>query len=287
MAKLPGFAPPSRGPSVRDQTLQEAVIALQMQRPDQAERIVAEVLKASRNDPRALQILGQALVLQGRAGEAVERLERAARRSEDPALETHLAIALRAAGRGDEAINVLHHAISRRPAYPAAFLELNQQLLALGRHDEAIDMLKRGVALLPEVAELPIQLGYLYAARNDRKNAGALLRQGLALAPERLDALFALAHTLQMDGAFTEAADMYRRCLGHNPDNAEARIGLGVCLLELREVESGADNIRRAMRSSNPKMFGQGLATLAGAAHGRFWLRPSDAARFVRGEAGR
>jgi hypothetical protein len=77
---------------------------------------------------------------------------------------------------------------------------------------------------------------------------------------------------------------MFRRALAMKPE-AGARIALGLCLLELCETDAALDCFRAAMRES-PQSFGQAVAALAGSAHGRFWLRPSDAARFMRGEAG-
>ena len=55
-----------------------------MQRPDEAERIAAEVLKANRGNARAAQVLGQVQLMQNRGAEAIAPLEKAARRSEDP-----------------------------------------------------------------------------------------------------------------------------------------------------------------------------------------------------------
>src|SRR2546430_7899613 len=90
-------------PSASDRALQRAVVALQMQRPDEAERIAADVLKANRGHTVAAAILGRALMQQGRAGDAIVPLQRAARRGDNPAIETQLAAALAAAGRRDEA----------------------------------------------------------------------------------------------------------------------------------------------------------------------------------------
>jgi hypothetical protein len=72
-----------------------------MQRPDEAERLAAGVLKSDRGNSVAAQVLGRALMVQNRPAEAIAVLERAARRSNDPAIETLLAGALAAAGRRD------------------------------------------------------------------------------------------------------------------------------------------------------------------------------------------
>src|SRR5262245_14774904 len=86
-------------PSRSDVILARAAIALNMGRQGEAEQLASEVLKAERGNARAASLLGQSLLAQNRAGEAITPLERAARRTDDPALETLHAIALSAAGR--------------------------------------------------------------------------------------------------------------------------------------------------------------------------------------------
>ena len=55
--------PAGPGPSRGDELLQRAVYALNNQRPDEAERIAREVLKATPQHPTAFQVLGRALLL--------------------------------------------------------------------------------------------------------------------------------------------------------------------------------------------------------------------------------
>jgi hypothetical protein len=62
-----------------------------------------------------------------------------------------------------------------------------------------------------------------------------------------------------------------------------SRNSLGICLLELGERDAGEANLREAMRGA-PQMAGQAITSLAAASHGRFFLRPSAAAKFLRVE---
>jgi hypothetical protein len=61
------------------------------------------------------------------------------------------------------------------------------------------------------------------------------------------------------------------------------RNGLGICLLEMGERDAGEASLREAMRGA-PHMAGQAITTLAAASHGRFFLRPSAASKFLRVE---
>jgi Flp pilus assembly protein TadD len=263
--------------------LESAVLALRMQRPEEAERLAAGVLKSNRGNVLAAQVLGRALLMQNRAAEAIVPLERAARRSDDPAIETELAIALAAAGRRDEALDQLRRTTARRPPFPRAFVEHGGLLAKIGRLEEAIAVLESGLALAPEMVDLRMELGFVHLKRNDRAKARSMFSQVLAVSPERHDVLPALAKVLALDGEYAAAADLFRRALGLRPDDAVTRNNLGACLLEMGERDAGEATLRAAVRSG-PQMAGLAITSLAAASHGRFFLRPSAAAKFLRGE---
>lgn len=269
-------------PGRAGRALEGAIWALQMQRPHEAEQLAADVLKANRGDAQAAQILGQALLMQNRAGEAIAPLERAAR-SEDPAAETLLAMALAASGQREKALEQLRRTTARRPPYPQAFLEQGGLLAKLTRFDDAIAVLESGIALAPDTLELRIELGFVHLKRNDRARARAIWSEVLATAPERRDARAALAKVMVLDGEYAAAADMLRHALGLRPDDAMSRNNLGACLLELGLRDAGEATIRAAANGA-PQLTGLAITSLASASHGRFFLRPSEAAKFLRGK---
>ena len=85
------------------------------------ERIAKEILKTDPRHARALHVLGCALLMQGRAQDAVAPLEAAARGRHDPEIETQLAMALIQIGRRDDALSRLKRAAKRQPPYAPAF----------------------------------------------------------------------------------------------------------------------------------------------------------------------
>jgi tetratricopeptide (TPR) repeat protein len=280
MSKLPpGFFAPQR-PNSSNPALERAILALRMSRPDEAERLAERVLKSDRGNFLAAQVLGRALLMQDRAVEAIVPLERAVRRSDDPALKTQLAAALAAATRIDEALDLLRQTTARRPPFSPAFLELGGQLSRIGRLEEAIEVLEQGLALTPDDLDLQMELGFVHLKRNQRAAARALFLQVRAAAPERHDALVALAKVTALDGAYADAADLYRRALGLRPDDAVTRSNLGACQLELGERAVGEASLR-AVASGAPQLAGMAITSLAAASHGRFFLRPSAAAKFL------
>src|SRR5690242_6029353 len=156
--------------------LQQARLALNAKRPQDAQRIAQQILKNDPRRPQALHILGCALLMQDRAAEAIAPLEDAVRALRDPEVDTLLAIALRRTGQSEGALARLKRAIKRRPPFGAAFHELGFLLLSMERHSEAIEVLSHGQELLPMMPELPILLGNVFLAWRkfpDAKNSFA------------------------------------------------------------------------------------------------------------------
>jgi cytochrome c-type biogenesis protein CcmH/NrfG len=94
-----------------------------------------------------------------------------------------------------------------------------------------------------------------------------------------------MAKAHQEVGDNLPAAEFFRRYLVAAPNDQGAWLHLGHCLLELGDVDAGYDCFRTAARG-DPKRYGNALSSLAAAARGRFWMRPSAAAQFMRGNKG-
>lgn len=276
--------PRAARPSAHSHALEEAGLALQRQQPETAERLCTAVLKADRGNLVAVQILAAALLQQSRPLEAIDILRRAARRSQEPALETLLARALAAAGHREEAFEQLRLAVGRRPAYAQAFLDLGVGLGEAGRCAEGIEVLTQGLDLAPDADGLRVALGHLHLKRGECGKARLAFEATHVRAPGRHDAMVGLAKVLALQGEFARAAELYRRALALRPDDPVNRIALGKCLLETGEREAGEAAIRAASRGS-PALAGLALTALASTPHGRVFMRPSAAARFLRGEA--
>lgn len=261
-------------------TLQQAAFALNSQRPGDAERMAAEVLKIEPRDARALRVLGCAVLMQGRAAEAISPLETAARICHDAEIDMQLAAALRQAGRVDDALSRLRRAIKREPPNPRAFYELGCALASMKHYDEAADAFARGRDIAPMVVEFSIQLGRVFLERRDFAGAKQAFARALEISSASHDALSGMALAHQGAGEFEMAADHFRRCLATKPDPG-TWLNLGRCLLRLGQMDEAYDCFRFAVRN-DPKRYGNALGMLTKSARGRFWLRPSAAARFLQ-----
>ena len=264
------------------ETLQRARLAIQNGQPAEAERLAGDILDANSGHLEATKILGYALVMQGRAAEAVDPLEKAARTSRDSEVETQLAIALRQAGDNDKALTWLKRAVKRTPPFAPAFHELGYLLHTLDRSSEAIEVLKQGVAVAPMMTEMAIQLGFVCYAAIDRANAGRAFAHALAINPVHPEAAQGLGAVLMDAADYRQAADLYRRALAANPEDTLARIALGNCLLELGDRDGGFACLRAASVRGDDS-YGRVIRALLSSGHGRFWLRPSRAEKFLKG----
>src|SRR5512140_656567 len=142
-----------------EETLQRAMSAVQSQQADYAAKLAQDILKRNPNHSNALHIYGYALLMQDRPRDAIAPLEKALRSLRDPAIDTQLAIALRKAGRTEDALVRLQRTAKQVPVFPAAIHELGYLLNSLGRVDEAIEVLKSGMDAAPWLPDLPILLG--------------------------------------------------------------------------------------------------------------------------------
>jgi Flp pilus assembly protein TadD len=247
----------------------------------EAERLAAEILRASRTDTAAVTILAQALIAQDRGSEAIAPLERALRRGGDAGIETLLGAALGGSGRREEAIEQLRRTAARRPPFPPAYQELAGQLDKAGRVDEGIAAIASALALLPENIDLLLDLARLHLRRNERDKARAILLKAREAAPGRPDILTALALVLLLEGDYTSAADIYRHALALRPEDAMTRADLAACLLEMGERDAGEANLRLALRGQ-PQMLGRTTYALVNSSHGRFFFRQSAVAKFLQ-----
>jgi Flp pilus assembly protein TadD len=266
----------------RDGLERQAKLALDANRPQEAQRIAQQILKSDPRRAQALHILGCALLMQDRVADAITPLEDAARALHNPETDTLLAIALRRMGRNTDAFSRLKRAIKRRPPFGAAFHEFGFLLFSMERYSEAIEVLSQGLKLLPMMPELSILLGNVFLGCRNFADAKVSFARALNVAPNSSDAMYGLGTAHWRLCEFQPAADLFRRFLMRKPEDVSAWLNLGHCLLELGQSDAGYDCFRTAARGE-PKRYGSALAALVNSGHSRFWLKPSAAARFLRG----
>jgi tetratricopeptide (TPR) repeat protein len=273
-------SPPNRprGPAALADALVAAKTALDQGHAVQAEQLARKVVGKDTRNAAAQQILGGALLLQGRHADAIAPLEAAARTLRDPALDTQLAIALREAGRTDDALSRLKRAVKREPPYVFAFHELGFLLYSLGRTDEAIAAIQRGIELAPLSSNLFVLLGGIGQARHDRAGARAAYARALSISPNLASAHYGMGAVLMTEAAYAQAVEHFRFASMSNPGDVQAQFKLAASLLEAGKTEDAVALLRSAVRA-DPQRYATSLKLMLSSGRGRFWLRPSAAAR--------
>lgn len=270
----------TRGRSVRaaaiDAAVQDAAAALRNGQFSEAETAARTLVASHPQHPDALELLGMALLAQGRPLDAIEPLQEAVRLRPGAVVETYLGNALRRLGRIAEAETVLRQASERQPVVSDTFVELGTLLYEQRRVAEAEAVLNRGMTIAPG-SELSLAQATIFADRGDLQNASVAFARALVAEPGHPDALHGLGWVRMERREFEQARDKFREAMTRNPSDARARLKLASCLFELGKPGEAIECLQ-ALLASGPQSFGSALRTCVEAGKGRFWLKQSAAA---------
>jgi tetratricopeptide (TPR) repeat protein len=137
-------------------------------------------------------------------------------------VRNNLALRLRALGRYDEGIAVLHELLAVAPGFRKAHFNLGLLQLEKGAPEEAIVAFEQARRDNPEDRAALLNLGYAYDRAGRREQAiGAYLRL-VRRAPHDRDAWYNLAVVAFELGQFGNARAAARRVLATAPDDAQA-----------------------------------------------------------------
>ncbi len=187
----------------------------------------------SRAEAERLYKEGQALLRQGRAGDAAERFRNALTFArENPGYELALAQALMESGKLKDAEVVVTSMLERDPTDGPTNLTLARILAKEGKPDDASSYYHRAIyGHWPEDAEaqrlaVRLELVDLLARENDKAD---LLAELLPLQNEKLDfkTRERIARLYLQAGSPVRAAELYRGILHEDQTNADAFAGLG------------------------------------------------------------
>jgi tetratricopeptide (TPR) repeat protein len=211
------------------------------------------------------------------------------------AAHNNLGVALRMAGRADEAVTAFRRAVEIAPDYAMAYANLGLTLREQGKLNDAIDALRRAVAADPGFADGQNRLGVLYLQTERPDLAAAHFRRATELAPGFAEAWTNLGIALTQLNQTEEATAAYARVVALNPDDVRAHFNLLTSRsddIPIEEIEAAC----RALIAAHPQLpeghnglgvtlqrqnrFEEALASFRRAA----WVRP-DFAQAIINEA--
>lgn len=245
----------------------------------QAEAQLSEIVAQSPENLEARKLLADANLRLQRPDIALEVLAPAAHTGADPQVESLLARAN--LQRGDEAaaIELLQQSVAARPGDDALKLDLAFAYVAAGRHQDAIELLdtvpahagsaRREQLLIaaiakvksPQAAQLEVErivkanskdTGVLriaasfYAQGRNFARARELLRDAVALDPKNVSSLSSLARLEILAGDDTAARAALKSVLEVDPSSQGARISLAQLELRNQNAKSAIENLEAA-----------------------------------------
>ncbi|MBI5769747.1 MAG: tetratricopeptide repeat protein [Verrucomicrobia bacterium] len=192
---------------------------------------------------------GNALLVAGRAAEAVGQFEAATRLRPGFHLAlSNLAGAYHQAGRSADAADAARAALAAKPDHAEARFNLAAALLQLGRPVEAITHYETAIRLKPDYAEACNGLGAALAAAGRSAEAIARLQDAVRLRPGFAEAHYNLATALVQTGDAPAAEPHYLAAIQHRPDYADAYFNLGTTLLQRGRFAEAARHLDTAAR---------------------------------------
>ena len=220
----------------------------------EAESVCRRVLEAQPNLPEAEHLLGVIAHQNGKLGEAIEHVQRAARLAPQVALfHANLGEMLRLAGRPKLAADAARRAIEIAPNMAAAWSNLGVALYELKDYEEAARAQRKAIAANPQFAEAHSNLGNaLHALRRFDEAIGSYHR-AIEINPNYPDGWANLGTTLHHSGSFEEGIAVLRRAIALAPHHANAHSGLGILLLMRGDLGEGWDEYEWRLRSTERK----------------------------------
>ena len=186
--------------------------------------------------------IGNVLVSQGRAQDAVPHFEEALRvRPDFIGARNNLGYALASVGRYDEAIAYYREAIDTLPTYVEARNNLALALASQGKLDDAVREMQEAVRIKPDDAESHFNLAAFFSRRGQLDEAVRHYRESLRLRPASADAHYRLGGVLVDQGKVEEAAQHFQLAVSLDPGSQRARRALN----DLRNRRSASPSSTR------------------------------------------
>jgi tetratricopeptide (TPR) repeat protein len=160
----------------------------------------------------------------------------------------NLGNALLGEGKAQEAIGHWEQALRINPDYADAHYNLGHALEKMGRVQEAIWHYEQALRIKPDYAEAHNNLGTALIQLGRQAEAMEHWEQALRIKPDFAEAHSNLANTLIQTGKQAEAMEHWEQALKINPQLAEAHYNLGLALEKLRRIQEAITHYEQAVR---------------------------------------
>jgi tetratricopeptide (TPR) repeat protein len=159
-----------------------------------------------------------------------------------------MGVALMEAGKVQEAIGRLEHALRINPDYAVAHNSLGAALWQAGRTEEAIGHFEQALRINPDHAGAHYNLGYALQQTGRLQDAIVHYEQALQISPNFANAHYELGNAFFQEGKIGDAIGHYQQALRIEPDYADAHYNLGVALEQAGKIKEAIGHYKQALR---------------------------------------
>lgn len=199
----------------------------------EARPLIEAVLSASPSNDRALKLMGDLLMAEGKPKEAIDYYERAVERN--PAWDYRLALgdAYRAAGDVDKALDIYERVKNRYPYRYEPYARLAEVYKEEGDTEEAL-----------------FWYGEALKRTTDTQVKEDLAKAIVELSPEDLKARFRLANYYYQNYKYSAAIEQYQYILSRSPNDIDAILGIGDCYVGKTQYDEAIKWYKQALSLS-------------------------------------
>jgi tetratricopeptide (TPR) repeat protein len=202
----------------------------QMTKTEQACR---ELLQAYPQSLFVMNVLGAALLGQGKLQEAVQVYNRVIQLKPDYAeAYSNRGNILKELGRLNEALQNYDKAIQLKPDYAEAYYNKGVALAKLEQLDEAVESYNKAIQLKPDFAKAHSNRGKILKELGRLNEALQNYDKAIQLKPDFAEAHYNMGNALQENGQLEATIESYKKAIKIKPDYSEARTNLAGILEE-------------------------------------------------------
>jgi tetratricopeptide (TPR) repeat protein len=159
---------------------------------------------------------------------------------------------LLAAGRTEEAINVLQNFLSEHPENANGYLYLAQGLQKVGRNEEAFDYLVKAASMAPEDVNFHLSMGATYQALGSYDEALEHFHIAERIDPENANVFLSLGTTYRAIGDYENALSKFDMARVIAPWDENASLLMGDIYLEKSDYDKALAYFQEA-KKTNPE----------------------------------
>ena len=224
----------------------DAVLAHQQGRLEEAQNIYREVLQGQPDHPSALHLLGVIRHQQGDHAAGIELIGRAIELNPQSAVyRNNFGLPLHALSRFAEALASFRRALEIRPDYPQALANQGMALASLGRHVEAVASYQRALQFDSQNVDARTKLASLLENLGRNAEAIQLYEEGIRTG-SCLEFHVNLGCLLLASGRLDSAIEHFQWAIAMDANCAAAHFNLASVCQETHKIEKARQHFARA-----------------------------------------